>query len=640
MTTRPSIVLPTALALLAAIGVSGCGSSATTSAISPSPITRCAVTVSGDGQVPATGATKSFSVSAARECAWSASVEGQWLAIKAGAAGQGDGTVEVTAAANPDPQVRRGSVVLNEQRVEVMQAAAECSYSLSEPSTTFDQTGGTGAFDVRASNALCGWSASSDSPWIVVRSGATGKGNAAVEFTVTASTGTARTGTITAAGLRFTVTQQPTACSYTATPRSHTVPTAGGVVTVAVTTGPQCPWTAASSDGWIGISGPSSFSGPGTATFNVVPVAGPARTGTVLVAGQAVTIAQGSACSFALSAPGATIPAAGGSGQVQVSTASGCAWTVASDAPWITFAGGASRTGSGEVHYQVAPGSASRTGTLTIAGRAFTVSQGAACSYTLSASGQTVPVGGGTGTVALTTGAECAWTASSTVPWLTITSPAGGTGTSTINFSAAAHSGDARTGTLTIGGQTFTVTQGAACTFAISPEVLNAEGGGSNPSVAVTAPAGCGWTMSTQTNWINLRAQGSQEGSGAVQVTIGENKGAARSGTATIAGRTLTVNQAAAPCAYKLDPKDKKVSAGSEIMRIEVDTADGCPWSATSNASWIRIGYVSPGGAGDGVVWILWLENSTGQERVGTVTIGNQTFTLTQRRHDDDDDDD
>jgi hypothetical protein len=638
MITQSSIVLRTALTLLAGIGVSACGSSATTAtATSPSSISRCAVTVNGDGQVPAAGATKSFSVSAARECAWAASVEATWLAIKAGASGQGDGTVEVAAAANPDPVVRRGSVVLNEQRVEVMQAAAECSFSLSEPSGTFNQTGGSGAFDVRASSALCTWTASSDAPWIAIRSGASGKGNAAVEFDVAASTGTAaRTGTITAAGLRFTVTQQPSTtqpgtCSYVAAPLVHNVATAGGVITVAVTTGPQCPWTASSRDSWIAVVGPATFSGPGTATFDVAAGSGAARSGTAVVAGQSVAVSQGGACAFVVSPESVTVPAAGGSGRVDVSTGGGCAWTVASSVPWITFAGAGSRTGSGDVQYQVAATSGSRTGTMTIAGRTFTVNQGAACSYTLSAPGQTMPAGGGSGTVVLTTGAECPWSAASTVPWLTITSPASGAGTATIGFTAAAQSGIARTGTLTIGGQTFTVMQAGVCTFAIAPEVFAADGAGATTVIAVTAATGCAWSSSSQAGWLTLRAQGPENGNGAVQVTVAENKGAARSGTATIAGRTLTVNQAAAPCSYKLDPRDKTVSDDSEIMKIEVETADSCPWTATSNVPWIRIGFVSPGGAGDGVVWILWLDNH-GEERVGTVTIGTATFTLTQKR--------
>jgi hypothetical protein len=64
--------------------------------------------------------------------------------------------------------------------------------------------------------------------------------------------------------------------------------------------------------------------------------------------------------------------------------------------------------------------------------------------------------------VNVTAGTGCAWTASSNAPWLTITSGATGTGNGPVGFSAAANAGGSRTGTLTIAGQTFTVTQAAS----------------------------------------------------------------------------------------------------------------------------------------------------------------------------------
>ena len=72
-----------------------------------------AVTASGNGQVPAQGGGGSLAVTAARECQWSATVDGQWLTIRSGANGQGDGAIEFNAAANPDPAVRRGAISIN-----------------------------------------------------------------------------------------------------------------------------------------------------------------------------------------------------------------------------------------------------------------------------------------------------------------------------------------------------------------------------------------------------------------------------------------------------------------------------------------------------------------------------------------------
>ena len=255
----------TTLTLCALILAAGCGSSATTStATSPTGINRCSVTVNGAGQVPASGGAGSLAVSAARECTWSASAEGQWLTIKSGTNGQGDGAIEYSAAANPDPAVRRGAIVLNEQRVEVMQAAGECAYSLSEGAGNFPQAGGSGQFEVRASSGLCSWTAQADADWVSVRAGSTGKGTTMVQFDVSATTGQARTATVTAAGLRYTISQSaaPVAgCTYLVSPGAFTAAAGGDTLTVTVTTTASCAWTAASGASWISLTSAASRNG-------------------------------------------------------------------------------------------------------------------------------------------------------------------------------------------------------------------------------------------------------------------------------------------------------------------------------------------------------------------------------------------
>jgi hypothetical protein len=124
--------------------------------------------------------------------------------------------------------------------------------------------------------------------------------------------------------------------------------------------------------------------------------------------------------------------------------------------------------GNGTVTFTVAANSgAARSGTLTIAGQTFTVSQAAPpppppppCTFTIAPTSQNVTNAGGSGSVAVTASAgTCAWTATANDAWLTISGAASGTGNGTVAFTAAANTGPDRTGTLTIGGQTFTVLQ-------------------------------------------------------------------------------------------------------------------------------------------------------------------------------------
>ena len=64
--------------------------------------------------------------------------------------------------------------------------------------------------------------------------------------------------------------------------------------------------------------------------------------------------------------------------------------------------------------------------------------------------------------MSVTAGNGCAWTAVSNNTWLTVTSFGGGIfsgGDSTVSYSVSANTGADRTGTITIAGKTFTVTQ-------------------------------------------------------------------------------------------------------------------------------------------------------------------------------------
>ncbi|HYP52104.1 MAG TPA: M36 family metallopeptidase, partial [Pyrinomonadaceae bacterium] len=92
----------------------------------------------------------------------------------------------------------------------------------------------------------------------------------------------------------------------------------------------------------------------------------------------------GGTCTFSISPTSASFASGGGTGSVSVTAGAGCAWTAASNAGFITITAGSSGSGSGTVSYSVAANGAttSRTGTLTIAGRTFTVSQAGTSSGT------------------------------------------------------------------------------------------------------------------------------------------------------------------------------------------------------------------------------------------------------------------
>lgn len=95
-----------------------------------------------------------------------------------------------------------------------------------------------------------------------------------------------------------------------------------------------------------------------------------------------LTIIDNEPCSYSITPTSQNIVAAGGSYSASVTTASGCAWTAASNAAWLTIMNGSSGSGNGTVNYSAAAntGSGGRTGTLTIAGKTLTIIQTAATS--------------------------------------------------------------------------------------------------------------------------------------------------------------------------------------------------------------------------------------------------------------------
>jgi hypothetical protein len=250
-------------------------------------------------------------------------------------------------------------------------------------------------------------------------------------------------------------------CAYSISAPAQTVsPLGGSGITVAVTTGSACTWTAVSNASWLTITSGGIGIGSGGVTLSVAPNSGAERTGIVTVAGHTHIVTQSAAaasCSYAIEPTSTSVAAAGGGAQISVTAAATCAWTATSNADWITVTSGPGGIGAGTVACAVAANAGpSRSGTLTAAGLTFTVNQASGCTFSVDSTGQSIGPAGGSGTpVAVGTAAGCTWTAVSNASWITVTGGAAGSGNGTTTFSVAANPGAARSGTLTIATQPF-----------------------------------------------------------------------------------------------------------------------------------------------------------------------------------------
>ena len=85
------------------------------------------------------------------------------------------------------------------------------------------------------------------------------------------------------------------------------------------------------------------------------------------------------------------------------------------------------------------------------------------CTFSLGTTSQSFAANGGTGSFDLTDPAHCGWTVQASDTWIHITSPLTGSGNTTISYSVDRNTNTVRrSGQILVGGQVFTVLQGAA----------------------------------------------------------------------------------------------------------------------------------------------------------------------------------
>ena len=288
------------------------------------------------------------------------------------------------------------------------------------------------------------------------------------------------------------------------------------------------------------------------------------------------------------------------------------------------------------------------TGTYTVLANSFSPNQAgnyslrildpaaAACTTTLAATGREVSGGGGQFSFGFTTQPGCPATATSNSPFITdVAASVDGNGNGTVTYTVQANSATGRSGTITINGQTFTITQAAICTTTLAATGREVSGDGGQFSFSFTTQPGCPATVTNiSAPFItNVAASVDGNGNGTVTYTVQANSSpTGRSGTITINGQTFTVTQGAATsCIYAVFPTVRPFTeAGGTNGRFTVITQNGCAWSATTNTPWITITEGAGTTTGTGRVRYTVAANSTSATRTGTISAGGVTHTVTQ----------
>ncbi|MBI5922946.1 MAG: hypothetical protein HY847_15035 [Betaproteobacteria bacterium] len=240
------------------------------------------------------------------------------------------------------------------------------------------------------------------------------------------------------------------------------------------------------------------------------------------------------------------------------------------------------------------------------------VAYAAPADHSLSPAASNVAAAGGQITLNVSAPASYSWTAVSSVPWMTISSGASGTGTGQIAISVAATTVTTkRWGRITLSAATAVVTQdGAAGTLTTAPASAEIPAAGGAGEIAVTANAtDYSWNMTVSDAWIQsvFFSKLLNTGSGTLRYIVAQNTtGASRSGTINLGGKVFGITQAAGnPLVSTLDWKQLTIT-DAPISRLGMDVAyfagsgdtvlfggnwDGSSFSDTwswNGASWLQ----------------------------------------------------
>jgi hypothetical protein len=317
----------------------------------------------------------------------------------------------------------------------------------------------------------------------------------------------------------------------------------------------------------------SGANGTGNGVVNVSLTANSseaARTGTLTVAGQNVSVSQEGlgSCTIELSPTSASFDEGSDTGRFSVTAAAHCAWSATTGTTWVRVTSGGSGTGNGTVDYSIDRNTDTkpRTGTIAVGNRAFTVEQSGetvapACEYSVAPINfspcMSVP---STLTTTISTQPGCTWTASSGAPWLNVIGGQSGTGSGVISFTVAENWDAPRQGVVMVrwptvtAGQNLQVSQ-AGCSYAVSTASISvaAAGGLSEFNVIQASdPITCGgplqnacrWAAEADVPWITITTSMPQAGDNPVRFTVAPNPGTApRTGRITVRDKVVQITQ-------------------------------------------------------------------------------------------------
>jgi hypothetical protein len=287
-----------------------------------------------------------------------------------------------------------------------------------------------------------------------------------------------------------------------------------------------------------------------------------------------------------------------------------------------------------------------------IAGQSHSITQQgrapSACSYDLLPANADFPKDGGSGTFTVTAPADCAWTASSSAPWLVISGGGQGSGPGTIFFTVARHTDvGERMASIAVADRSFNVRQSgdvSLCQYSVAPVLLNPCMAGGSVTATITTQASCPWTATPNVTWLTVPTGTSGSGSAGISIAFLDNYDAPREGVVMVRWPTPTAGQniriAQAGCRYAVSKTTISIAASGGPGTFDViqqsdptecggATQNRCVWTARSEVAWITITSNMPQ-SGDNPVSFTVSANDRTAPRIGTIVVRDKVVIVTQ----------
>ncbi len=123
---------------------------------------------------------------------------------------------------------------------------------------------------------------------------------------------------------------------------------------------------------------------------------------------------------------------------------------------------------------------------------------------------------------------------------------------------------------------------GTPCSYSVSPTSYSPGSGGGSTTVSVTTAANCAWSTSTNAAWLSI--SGGRVGSGTATLMAASNGSTARSGSVTVAGKAVSVNQAGSVVTPPPPPSDACPASPTPPSGAKARCNNG-QWSSSQNRS-------------------------------------------------------